>query len=70
MTRMVFLCMESLDRSSQKGADVLSEDGVMHATGTIASRAFPQSKLLNTDDVLPMSVIEGERVRAERDLSG
>lgn len=70
MTRMVFLCMESLDRSSQKGADVLAEDGVMHATGTTASRAFQQSKLLNTDEVLPMNVIERERIQADRDLSG
>lgn len=69
MTRMVFLCMESLARSSQKGADVLAEEGVMHSTGTTASRAFQQSKLLNTDDVLPMSVIEEERTQTDRDLS-
>ena len=49
--------MESLDRSSQKGADVLAEDGVMHATGTTASRAFQQSKLLNTDEALPIRLI-------------
>lgn len=57
MTRMVFLCMKSLDRSSQKGADVLAEDGVMHATGITASRAFQQSKLLNTDKTLPIRLI-------------
>lgn len=54
--------MESLDRLSQKGADVLAEEGIMHETGTTASCAFQQSKHINTDDVLPMSVIDGRRM--------
>lgn len=56
-----------------------AERALMHVEPNKVTRAYQRSDLLElrrplmqawADEVLPMSVIEGERVRAERDLSG